>query len=99
MDKGIVKFMATFFAHKEAWINPNIKVDIDTDGFKFIPKPEVKGLVVFGSQYPLSNRDIPIEQHLELYKAMKEMKGAGVVIMDGDNPVYIDNDGNRKFMK
>lgn len=58
--------MATFFANEECWINPNIKVDIDTDGFKFIPKKGLEGLIVFGDKYPLSNRDLSIADHLKV---------------------------------
>ena len=90
MKKEIVLFMATFFAEKECWINPEIEVDIDTDGFEFKAKEEVRGLVVFGQNYPLSNRDLPIKEHLKVYKAIEGVKDFqyGIVVQSNDGKIY-----------
>ena len=92
MKKEIVLFMAEFFAETECWINPEIKVDIDTNGCEFKAKEGVKGLVVFGENYPLSNRDLPIKDHLNVHKAIVETKHYGIVISDGNGKkMYVGN--------
>jgi len=96
MDKQIIKFMSKFFAERECWINPNIKVDIDTDGFKFISKYYIKGLVVFGDKYPLSNMDLPIEEHLRVFKEIEKATPFGTVL-NGDGKVYASKDGSVIF--
>ncbi len=79
IDKRLLKFMDQYFANRDCWINPEIKVCKNTGGYNFIPKDGIKGLVVFGETYPLSGQDLPIKDHLKVRDAIESVKPFGMV--------------------
>ena len=72
------------------------------NGYKLIPKIQVRGVVVIGGEYPLSNEDLSIDEHLTAYSVLLliRSKSKGVVVnngSEGDMKViytYHDNAGD-----
>jgi hypothetical protein len=91
INKEVLKFMATFFAKKEAWISPDIEIPANADGFEFKQKDGIKGLVVFGKSYPLSNQDVSIDDHLKIWDAIKSVEIHGSLFENagGEQKMYI----------
>ena len=73
MNELLISFLSAFYAEKECWINPDILIDIDTDGFVFKPDKRIKGLLVFGDKYPLSNMDCSLNDHHKVRKAIRSV--------------------------
>ncbi len=94
MNKEILKFMSAFFAEKEAWVAPGVKIPTDTDGFEFKQKTDIKGLVVFGKSYPLSNQDVSIDDHLKVWYAIKSAESCGIVFEIDGQKLYVSRDIN-----
>lgn len=92
--------MATFFAKKEAWIAPDIEIPTDTAGFEFKHKHGIKGLVVFGKSYPLSNQDISIDEHLKVWDSIKNVERHGVLFDNakGGQKMYRSSNGQMMFL-
>jgi hypothetical protein len=102
MNKEMLKFMATFFANEEVWISDDLETPTETDGFKFEKKKFIKGVVVFGDKYPLSNRDLSVEDHLSVWNAIKNTKVLGVILYDAfgkeGQKMYVDDKGRVQFI-
>ena len=90
--------MSKHFAKKVAWINPSIKPRPNyLGGFVFKPQKEITGIVVFGNQFPLANKDVSIESILKLSDYMDAAVDYGVIVTetDGENPLLIKPSGEQ----
>jgi hypothetical protein len=98
--KELLKFMATFFAEKEVWISKDIEMPKETDGFKFKHKDTIKGVVIFGDRYPLSNADMTIDEHLSVWSAIKNTDSFGMVFnQEGEGQkMYMSTKGDVSFL-
>jgi len=98
--KELLKFMTTFFAEKEVWISKEIEIPKETDGFDFKQKDNVRGVIVFGDKYPLSNADMSIEQHLSVWDAIRNTDSFGRVFSQegAKQKMYLDKNGDMSFL-
>lgn len=98
--KELLKFMVTFFAEKEVWVSKDVEIPKQTDGFDFKQKDNVKGVIVFGDKYPLSNADMSVEQHLSVWSAIKNTESFGMVFnQEGtEQKMYLDKNGKISFL-
>jgi hypothetical protein len=100
MNKEVLKFMATFFAEKEAWISTDIEMPKYTAGFEFKHKDGIKGLIVFGKSYPLSNQDVSIDEHLKVWDSIKSVEKHGILFNNtkGEQKMYRSGNGEIMFL-
>lgn len=100
MNKEVLKFMAAFFAEKEAWVSNDIEIPKDTDGFEFKHKNGIKGLIVFGKSYPLSNQDVSIDEHLKVWDSIKSVENHGILFnnVKGGQKMYRSSNGEIMFL-
>lgn len=94
IPEELIKFMALFYAKKHCWIGPGMSVCENHDYFNFIEHNDVNGLVVFGDYYPLHNLDLPIEDHLSVFNAIKKIKPDGIAysLVDKNGKEYEPDD-------
>ncbi len=84
IPKKLIKFIEKHNEIEECFVNPKIKVGVETK-IPFTQTETVKGLIICAEGYPLNNIDVSIQNHLNVVKAIKNVKQYGVVYKIGFN--------------
>ncbi len=84
IPKKLIKFIEKHNEIEECFVNPKIKVGVETK-IPFTQTETIKGLIVCAKGYPLNNIDASIQDHLNVVKAIKNVKQYGVVYETGYN--------------